>query len=302
MVQYAVIDTGNIGAYITAVLADSGACVSAFLGEVAPRGLRIQSCYGDFSTTRFDAVSQVGDLPISDVVFLNVNTWVHFGLSKKVISHVLKSGAILILFQKGVNDYRVFSEWFPQVHILGGLCWLKPTRVSCGRIKHDFGHLIQIGDYLSSNAHPPNYVKQMLTAVDFSERLGFEWIFHFWPCLWTRYVFNLPLFLLSVLENETSKALLENPGSLGIVNQLRREIIAVALAENISVDNAFISIMDQSILKGPASYPGLKQDYDAGRPLDLDDLLGGFFAKAQALQVSVSRVREVYDRLLQLVL
>ncbi|MCD6048480.1 MAG: ketopantoate reductase [Gammaproteobacteria bacterium] len=301
--KYGIIDDGNIGIYLTACLSAQQLDVHFYGGYSAITMIQVTSPLGDFSAEKFSNYQNLNEFPLCDVLFLNINTLLdHFMLDQ--INRFVTSNGILVLFQKGVTFYEAILQQLPKCTILGALCWLKPTKTSPSTVKHDFGDTINLGVYnpkvniINSDAQ---YQLETLLISPFSKsRIKFIHTDNFFHQLWTRYAFNMPYFILSVLYNKFSQEIFHDETLWQRAKEIRQEINQVACAHQIPIQQEQIEKMDLTLAAAPPSYPGLKLDYDNQLPLHLSDIFDGFLFMASSGRINIDQMQEAYKKLLSL--
>ena len=145
-IKYGIIDTGNIGPYIGACAIERGLDMHMFLGESLITEINVCSSEGDFVVSNPKIYVDIKAMPRCDVCFVNINTLLEMKVSMMELKNILSSNGILVLFQKGVNVYEVM-DFYPEITVIGGLSWLKPSKTSSNTVQHDFGKLIEVGFY-----------------------------------------------------------------------------------------------------------------------------------------------------------
>jgi ketopantoate reductase len=300
---YGVIDSGNIGIYVAACAAHHDLDVHFFGGDETPSTLNVLSPLGDFSENKLAVCSKITDLPCCDVLFLNVNSLFERNYSAKVIEPLIQKNGILVLFQKGASQYLEFNL-HSGLTVLGGLVWLKPSKISSNTVKHDFGSLIELGPYYSLedvlSGKKQKKLEDYLLNPFLNSRINFSYVDNFSDKSWTRLAFNLPYFVFSVLENKFSQKVFLDKRSAKKARKLRQEVSLLAIQENVTLDENFIHEMDAKLLEAPDSYPGLKQDFDHGNELFLNDLFGMLLDVRDKYSLKVEGITSSYKKLIEL--
>jgi ketopantoate reductase len=297
---YGVIDSGNIGIYLAACASKYNLDVHMYSGDTAISELTVVSPLGDFTENSVKSYDSPLELPCCDVLFLNVNTLFELQLSPSTLKEVISPKGILVLFQKGVNEYPEFSL-HPELIVLGGLVWLKPSKVGDDTVKHDFGSLIELGSYYHQQIQNEKILSDAAALVinSFSgSRIDFSFTADFSVKSWTRLALNLPYFMLSTLGNKYSQEVFSGD-SRDDAFKIRGEVAQLAKKESVEINHIFIREMDKKLLCSPPSYPGLKQDFDSGSELCLNDIFGRLLDLATD-GISVPAITSCYDRLIEM--
>jgi 2-dehydropantoate 2-reductase len=117
--------------------------------------------------------------------------------------------------------------------------------------------------------------------------------------VWLKLVNNVGLNAVSTLTGASIRSMLERPEHLAAVRYLMRETLdvgrAIGVVTEVDVDArlAYAARLDDV-------RTSMLQDYAAGKPLELDPMLGAVVELAQRHGVPVPHVSEAYTRLRQL--
>ena len=111
--------------------------------------------------------------------------------------------------------------------------------------------------------------------------------------VWSKLLLNNASGTISVLTGRTMGEIRQEPALLGTQQRLMRECLAVAHAWGVDIADE----VDQELAK-PPSAPGHKtsmlQDYEAGRPLELDPIVTAVIELAHRRQVPVPTIESLW--------
>ncbi|WP_432455195.1 MULTISPECIES: ketopantoate reductase family protein [unclassified Agarivorans] len=297
-----VIGAGAIGAYYGARLAQAGAEVSVVVrsdydglshkGEYA-----IQSHQGDFSFKPSQILKHPRDYQgIADYVI--VATKVLPGIdTRELLKDVVSETTTIVLLQNGVEIEEPVQQAFPKAEIISGLCFICVQRVEPGVIDHqDYGHLV-IGRYPQGVSERAERLGRMFNRAG----VQCEVSAHVQQARWMKLVWNAPYNPLSVLAGgANTQQIMANPQTAQLVTDIMEEVYHVAKAVGAEFDYAVLQQNIDRTLKMCPYKPSMLLDYEAGREMEVESILGSTVKAARRVKVATPHIDSIYA-LLQLV-
>jgi 2-dehydropantoate 2-reductase len=303
---------GAIGGYIGARLARAGADVVLFargphLQAMRERGLQVRSAEGDVQV-RPTVTGDLATVGITDVVFLGVKAHglpalapalrCTFGPDTVVVS--TQNGIPWWFFQGYGGDldgYRlervdpggVIASAIEQRRVVGSLAYFATEIAEPGVIQHTEGNRITLGEPDGSRSERCRQIAEALIAAGFrcpiSTRIRNE--------IWVKLLGNVAFNPISALTGGTLEELARHPDGSRVVRDVMQETEAVAAKLGIELP---ISI-DQRIAgaaKVGAHKTSMLQDYEAGRPMEIEAVVGAVVELGERLAVSMPATRALY--------
>jgi 2-dehydropantoate 2-reductase len=311
-VRIAIVGAGAIGGYIGARLAKANADVVLFargphLKAMQERGLRVISPDGDFDVP----VNATGDLAAigqAEVVFLGVKA--HgltslapalrplFGPDTAVVS--TQNGIPWWYFQgiggeleglrlERVDPGGVIANAIEPGRVVGSLAYFATDIVEPGVIRHTEGNKISFGEPDGSKSERTRKIAAPLIAAGFRCPINARFRHEVWVKLLGNIAFNP----ISALTRGTLEELTRDPDVAPVVRTLMAETEAVAAKLNIELP---ISI-DQRMAgaeKVGAHKTSMLQDLEAGRPLEIEAIVGAVVELGDRLGVPMPATKTVY--------
>jgi 2-dehydropantoate 2-reductase len=311
-VRIAIVGAGAIGGYIGARLARAGADVvlyarGAHLRAMQERGLRVSSPDGDFDV-RPEVAADLAAIGKVDVVFLGVKAHsltalapqLHplFGADTVVIS--TQNGIPWWYFQnlggeldglclERVDPGGIIASAIEPRRVVGSLAYFSTDVAEPGVIHHTEGNRISFGEPNGARSERVRGVAEALIAAGFrcpiTTRIRHE--------IWVKLLGNVAFNPISALTGGTLEQLARHPDTSRLVRDVMTETEAVAAKLGIELP---ISI-DQRIAgaeKVGAHKTSMLQDLEAGRPMELEAIVGGVVELGERLGVSMPSTRAVY--------
>jgi 2-dehydropantoate 2-reductase len=311
-VKIVIAGAGAIGGFIGARLAQVGADVVLFargphLAAMQERGLRVISPEGDFAVTP-KVTSDLSTVGAADVVFLGVKAHALtalaptltplFGTHTTVVS--TQNGIPWWYFQGMSGDYAgmhlervdpggVIAKSIEPERVLGSLAYFATDVVEPGVIRHTEGNRISFGEPNGTRSERARAVAEALIAAGFrcpvTTRFRHE--------IWVKLLGNVAFNPISALTGGTLEELARHPDVSRLVRELMVESEAVAAKLGIELP---ISI-DQRMAgaeKVGAHKTSMLQDFEAGRPMELEAVVGAVVELGERLGLPMTATRAVY--------
>lgn len=307
--RYAIIGTGAIGGYYGARLQQSGCDVHFLLRSdydyVKNQGLRVESVNDSITLPQVKAYNNAADMPLIDVVVIALKTTQNCHLAE--LMPPLRDGAVVLTLQNGLDIEKDIAQWVPPEQIMGGLCFICANKVGPGHIHHlDYGK-IQLGAYSATNQRRELSSAMIDIADDFRRaKIPIDITNDLFIARWRKLVWNVPYNGLSVVMDATTDELMADEAIKTRIYTLMTEVIAAA--------NAWVDYLSQaagSTRQIPMSWAAnmlnattrmkpyrtsMKIDFDEGRPLEVEAILGNPVRAAAEVGVAVPAMETLYQQ------
>jgi 2-dehydropantoate 2-reductase len=310
-VKFAVVGAGAIGAYVGAALARGGADVTLIargehLRAMQARGVRVLSTRGDFDArpTATDDLAAIAD---ADVVFVGLKAYSLPDLAPQIGSH-LRKGAAVIAGQNGipwwyfqgeggpfdgdvvesVDPGGVVSRAIPPAAVVGCVVYPATELVEPGVIRHIEGTRFSLGEPDGSESDRCRAIAAALQAgglkAPIDARLRDQ--------IWLKLIGNAAFNPVSVLTRATLAKLGELPEMRTVLRALLEEANAVAEALGATLSVSIDRRLEGGFAVGEHK-TSMLQDFEAGKPLEIDCMTGAIIELADKVGVDVPRLRVV---------
>ena len=310
--RFLIAGAGAIGGYIGAKMAQAGLDVTlyargAHLRAMQERGLRILSADGDFEV-RPRVIGDLNEAGPMDAVFLGVKA---HGLTQLApqLKPVLDENTIVVSTQNGVPWWyfqtetgefagirletvdpggKVSAAINPK-NVIGSIVYLGTEIVEPGVIRHDEGNRISLGEPDGSRTDRIKSVAEALVKsglrAPVTARIRHE--------IWVKLLGNVAFNPISALTRATLVKMARDPEVCSVVKHIMMEVEAVAAKLGLELP---ISI-EQRIAgaeKVGEHKTSMLQDLEAGRPMELEPVVGAVVELGDRLGVPMPHTRTVY--------
>jgi 2-dehydropantoate 2-reductase len=300
-VKFAVVGAGAIGAYVGAALARGG-----HLRAMQERGVRVLSRRGDFDA-RPAATDDFAAIADADVVFVGLKAYSLPGLAPQIGSH-LHAGAAVIAGQNGipwwyfqgaggpfagdvvesVDPGGVVSRAIPAEAVVGCVVYPATELVEPGVVRHIEGTRFSLGEPDGRESDRCRAISEALQAgglkAPVDARLRDQ--------IWLKLIGNAAFNPVSVLTRATLGQLGELPEMRAVLRALLEEGAAVAGALGATLSVSIDRRLEGGFAVGEHK-TSMLQDFEAGKPLEIDCLTGAVIELAEKVGVDVPRLRVV---------
>jgi 2-dehydropantoate 2-reductase len=304
-VTVAIVGAGAIGGFLGAHLARSGQEViliarGPHLAAMKSHGVTVRHDGKEFtahpeSTDDFKAIRR------AEVVFLTLKAHSLPGAAE-AIGAALADGACVVGAQNGipwwyfddrhlesVDPGGVIARNIPYSMVVGCIAYPAAEVVEPGVIEHLEGNRFSLGEPDGSRSERLVAISSMLVGAGLKApiqtRIRNE--------IWLKILGNATLNPISALTRATLADMLTNPASRELIRTLMEEVATVARAVGAEVPLSVSKRMDGAAATGEHK-TSMLQDLEAGRPLEVDALLGAVVELADGAGVAVPSLRVVY--------
>jgi 2-dehydropantoate 2-reductase len=306
-VKFAIVGAGATGGFLGAHLARAGEDVTliargAHLEAMRERGVTVRSGDGgEEFTARPECTDDLAAIGQAEVVFLTLKAHAIPALAP-AIGESLGPGATVVGAQNGIPWW-----YFPDRHLEsvdpGGVIAASipyPTVVGCivypatrilepGLVEHVEGNRFTLGEPDGSRSERVQAIAKALVGAGLKApiqpRIRNE--------IWLKLLGNATLNPVSALTRATLEQIVTSAATHDLVRTLMEEVDAVARSLGIEVPMSIHKRMEGAAATG-GHRTSMLQDLEAGRPLEVDALLGAVVELAAGEGVDVPSLRTVY--------
>lgn len=304
--SYAVVGAGAVGGFYGARLAAAGHRVHfLFRGDFADakrRGLTVESPLGDvrLGPEKLLAYLDPRDLPPCDVVLVATKALVP-NPAGELLAAMLgpeTEHTTVVTLQNGLGIEEELAPVVGNRPLLGGLCFLCSNKVGPAHVRHlDYGgiSLGQHGPGAGAQGVTPamEQVAEDLRGAGITISLEDDLV----AARWRKLVWNVPFNSLSVLLDALPQELLGTPATEALVAAIMAEVQAGAASEGRLLDEASLQSSIERTRRMAPYRTSMKLDFDHGRPMEVEAIVGNPMRTAAAHGVDLPIVATLYRQL-----
>jgi len=310
--RFLIAGAGAIGGYIGAKMARAGQDVTLFargahLAAMQRNGLKVLSAEGDFEARPriIASIEEAGDV---DVIILGVKahglTTLAPQLKPLIHEHTTvvstQNGVPWWYFHIGAGEFSgihlervdpggVVNASIPPGQVVASIVYLGTDIVEPGVIRHTEGNRISLGEPDGSRSERCRAIAGALIQAGLrcpiTTRIRHE--------IWVKLLGNVAFNPISALTRATLAAMARHPEVCPVARNIMNEVEAVAAKLGIELP---VSI-DQRIAgagKVGEHKTSMLQDLEAGRPMELEAVVGAVVELGDRLSVPMPHTRTVY--------
>jgi 2-dehydropantoate 2-reductase len=311
--KFLIVGAGAIGAYIGARMANAGFDVTLVargphLRAMQEHGVQVKSSEGDF-LARPAIAGSLQEVGLVDVVFLGVKA---HGLPQLApqLAPVLGPETTVVSTQNGipwwyfqgfggeleglrlerVDPGGVISSAIPAPSVVGSIVYFSTEISSPGVIQHIEGNRITLGEPDGSRSDRCRRIAEALVSSGLrcpvTARIRHE--------IWVKVLGNASVNPVSALTRATVVQILRDPGVSPVVRKIMEEVEAVSNKMGMELPISIEQRMAGAEKVGEHK-TSMLQDLEAGRPTELEALVGAVIELGERVGVNMPYTRTVYS-------
>ncbi|MGA7381432.1 MAG: 2-dehydropantoate 2-reductase [Terriglobales bacterium] len=311
--KFLIAGAGAIGAYVGACMARAGFEVTLFargphLRAMQARGVQVKSAAGDFEA-RPRIVGTLEEAGQVDVVFLGVKA---HSLPQLVpqLKAVLGPDTTVVSTQNGIPwwYFQGFGGEWEGTHleridpggtiaaaiearrVMGSIVYFSTEITEPGVVQHIEGNRISLGEPNGTRSDRSRRIAEALVASG----LRCPVTTHIRQEIWVKILGNASLNPVSALTGATLAQMVRDPGVSTVIRNIMQEVEAVShklgMELPVSIDQRMAGVEKVGEHK-----TSMLQDLEAGRPMELEALVGAVVELGERLGLPMSCTRTVYN-------
>jgi len=311
--KFLIAGAGAIGAYIGARMAQAGFDVTLFargphLRVMQERGVQVKSSEGDF-VVRPAIVSSLEEAGPVDVVFLGVKAHALPQLAPH-LNPVLGPDTTVVSTQNGIPWWyfqRFGGEW-EGIHlervdpggvisaaidarrVVGSIVYFATEIAAPGVIQHIEGNRISLGEPDGTRSDRCRRIAEALIASGLrcpvTTRIRHE--------IWVKVLGNASFNPVSALTRATLAQMVRDPGVSSVIRNIMQEVEAVSHKLGMDLPVSIDQRMAGAEKVGEHK-TSMLQDLEAGRPMELEALVGAVVELGDRVGLPMTCTRTVYN-------
>lgn len=313
MMKIAVVGAGAIGGYLAVKLAQIGHEVSvvirgANLQAVRENGMKLIMDDGSEHVAQLYATDRVADLPVQDIVILGMKAHQVAAVAADIPA-LLGPESIVVTAQNGVpwwyfhkhggayEGRRVeavdpggaISAHIDVARVIGCIVYPACEIVAPGVIQHIEGNRFSLGEIDGSDTPRIHMLADVLRQAGFKAPVSSDIRSELWVKLWGNLSFNP----ISALTHATLVDICEFSPTRELVARMMRE--GQTIGEKLGVN--FKVTLDRRIAGAAAvgkHKTSMLQDIEAGRPIELEALVGTVIEMGRITDTPTPNIEAVY--------
>ena len=243
------------------------------------------------------------NLGVFDYIFICVKS-TDTKEAAKNITHNVSENTTVISFQNGIENEEIIAGEISNEHVIGANVYVTSRLISPGVIDQFGYNAVVIGEFSKEKTKRIFELKEMLDTAgilcNISEDISAD--------LWNKLVWNASFNPVSVITQKTVDKMMEDPETLELLKNIMKEVKRTAIAHGINIRQDTVDFnlnRSKGIVRVNAAesqdFTGFKtsmlQDFEKGKPLELEELVGVIIRKAKEKNIPVPNIEKVYNQI-----
>jgi len=284
-----VMGAGAVGGYFGARLYSAGNEVflvarGKHLKAIRKKGLCVKSIKGDLHIP-IQASDEPSEFGIVDMILLTVKSQ-DTGHALSLIKQNVGLDTFILTLQNGVENEEKISQAYGGERTLGGAAYIGVRLDSPGCIIHSALGRVAIGSPFTEG--PSEERIREIVRVFRDAGIPAKVSEDIMKTKWAKLVWNAAFNPVSVLTGLTTHSITESPELRELLTGIMKEVIAVAVADGYELNEKEMLEKTFCLTEGVSDVKtSMLQDFERGRPLEIDALNGVVVRKGKENGVPV---------------
>ena len=286
---------GAVGAYFCGKLAQNGfdveITVRSDIDLIRRRGFQVKSINGDFVFKPSAVLARAGEYNgVPDYVIVSSKALPQADIIGS-LQEIITPASRIVLIQNGLDIEEEIAQAFPDNEILSAIAYIGVTRTAPGQVEHIGNGRLIIGKYKGGKSIGAEELCRAFECSGVPAQYT-EDIAHF---RWKKLLWNIPFNALSVLGGGLLTGEMTDGGETEwLCRKLMEEVIATAQACNVDLTEDMIRENMEYTRNFPPYKTSMLIDYENGRPLEVEAILGAVIKHAKAQKIAIPHLMTVY--------
>lgn len=299
-VKVLTVGAGAVGAYFTGRLAQAGKAevsvvVRSDYDAVRQNGFHIQSECGDFDFQPAGVYRTAEEYPdIPDYIILTSKALPQIDEPALLRGAVKSPRTTIVLIQNGIGIEDAVAKAFPENEILSTIAYIGATRIAPGVVRQKGSSELKFGRFGGGDSEAGRHLAELYQGT--SVKASFvDNIAYF---RWVKLLWNLPYNPVSVLGGGLDTKEMSDRGPVEtLCRELMEEVRLVASACGVELPPELVDQNIEYTRNFPPYKTSMLVDFEAGRQIEVEAILGNVCRLAEQHGLSVPRMQTCYTLL-----
>ena len=287
--------SGAIGCYFGGKLVQNGFDVTFVarknLEDLKQNGLTIKE-NNTLANFPINVVSNTQDLGTFDYIFMCVKSKDTKSATKQILENIAENTSV-VSFQNGVDNEEIIGSVIGIDKVIGASLYIAAKVTGLATVETTGIVYIEVGELNRTRTDRILELQNILRTSGIDCNISLD----IWAELWHKLIRNASINPISTLSRKTVGEILDDKESCELLKNTMLEVKHVAFLNGINIDDEIVDFHLQN-LQGYRSFKtSMLQDFEAGRPLELDELVGVVIRKAKEKNISVPNLEMIYNQI-----
>ena len=284
-----IMGTGAVGSLYGGKLARAGHAVTFVargenLQALRHSGLTVKSYQGDFHLERVHATDRPEDAGVCDLVLVCVKSY-DTVVAARLMRPAVGPDTVLLSLQNGVENEELLAQELQGADVLGGMVYVGAELASPGVVEHSFSGALVFGERDGRRTPRAQRLEQGFLDAGIQAQLSSDITL----MLWDKLMWNASFNAVATLTRSTVGELLAFPLTRALVRDTMLEVIAVAQAQGLPLQQSRVDEhIEGSQTPAMSAFPtSMAHDLARGKRLEYDALNGAVVRFGERLGIPV---------------
>jgi len=298
--RVAVFGSGAVGGYFGARLLKAGQAVSLIargehLRAIQAKGLQVSGASGEFTVIPSLATDNPAEVGEVELVLVGVKAW-QVAEAAELMHPLVGKNTIVLPLQNGVEAPFQLAKALGEANVLGGLCQISAYLAAPGKIHHvGIEPTIIFGELNGCKTTRLESLQAVFEQAGVRAQIAED----IQVALWDKFLFIAAFSAVGAASRVGGGLILQTPPTRQLLEEVMREIWMVARAAGVPLPAEAIgrrlSFIEQM---SPQAMASMARDLLAGRPSELEQLIGAVVRLGEQVEVATPLSRALYAALL----
>ena len=296
-----IIGSGAIGGFYGLMLARAGFDVHFLLRSeyevVREQGLRLDSAVHGQVHMPVQAYARAADMPPCDWLLVGAKATSNAELAPLIVQAAAPDARVVLL-QNGLGvEEQLRPALRPDLHLLGGLCFICVNREGPGEIRHQSLGAVNLGYHSGQAEDGGAAVVEEGAGLFRAAGIDSQAMADLDQARWQKLVWNVPYNGLSVLLDAGTTRPMASADSRGLILDLMQEVVQGAAACGHVLPEGYAQKLLAVTERMPDYLPSMYHDFKHKRPLELQAIYAAPLAAAAAAGCELPKMRMLHQAL-----
>ena len=285
---------GAVGTFYASKLHQAGAEVSVIArtnaDKIRKKGYFIKSILGDFTFTPAQVLDKAADYQDkADYILVASKALPEINLPE-MIRAAVSENTVIVLIQNGIDVEIPLSEAFPKNELISAVANIAVSRESATTVNHQEFGILTIGNYPSGLSDKAKFFATMLNKAGTECKVTDKIL----EARWKKLLWNAAYNSISVVTRSDTKLISVSPEVSTLADKIMHEVYNTAKAYDMNIPADLIEFFKAETLKMKPFKTSMLQDYEAGKPIEVEAITGNALRKAQKAGVETPCLQSMY--------
>ena len=294
-IEILIVGAGGVGAYFGGRLAQGGANVSVVCRSdydyVKSGGFDIKSINGDFCFIPEQVCRSVDEYSgNADFVIVSLKALPEID-EVEMIAPAVKEKSVIMLLQNGIDIEHNIYKAYPENELISGIAYIGVARKGEGVIEHQGGGTLSIGIFPKGDSESVYTLYELFAKADVECKISTDIV----QKRWEKLLWNVPFNSISVLAGKlNTQEIMSDKLLVDLAEKMMWEVVNVAAACGVELDHKLVDWNLEYTRNFPPYKSSMLLDYENGRKMESDAILGNFLNLAAENKISVPHTKTIF--------